>query len=170
MNHSVGLWTVVMWITELGRTIGHIGSRPMKRVLQLVILIMGVLLAAQPLLACTSCMPQGESCASSCCSEMGGMSVMPGMAGMPMSAACRSAMQTLPVESGCGQHVASIASLPRSFAAPVLHNQARLRGGAPSLGVVLLPASSIAGPGLQGATECAPGATAQRARFQILRI
>ena len=159
-----------MWITELGRTIGHIGSRPMKRVLQLVILIMGVLLAAQPLLACTTCMQQGEGCGSNCCSEMGGMTAMPGMAGMPMSAACRSAMQTVPVESGCGQPVSSIALLPRSAVAPVLHNQARLRGGAPSLGVVLLSALLNAKPGLQSAVDCSPGATAQRGRFKILRI
>jgi len=156
-----------MRITDWERPISHIDRRPMKRVLQLAVLIMGTLLAAQPLLACTSCMQQADGCASNCCSGAGGMAPMPGM---QMSAACQAAMQTLPQQSGCGQPTSSVAEFPRFLATLALPTQSKIRGLALLVGSVPIPLQLDSSLGLQNSFHCSLVAPTPKPLFQILRI
>lgn len=118
----------MMYVTLRSWGMAHILIKPMKRILQFVVLVVVVLLAAQPLSACTFCMQSSENCAPACCSTMSGMGGMSDMSSVQAIRACMASMDSTPVDSGCDQAASSMAFLPRTAATLAPQQQSRVSG------------------------------------------
>ncbi len=120
----------------------------MKRLVQFVVLLTVVLLAAQPALGYLSCSQgscSGSACPAACCGDMPGMGHD---ASMDASMNCSTTMEALPASSGCGQPSPSMAAITREA---LLAGQAVEPGGPTgflALSVFAPPASARAGGGL----------------------
>jgi hypothetical protein len=119
----------------------------MKRLVQFVVLLTVVLLAAQPALGYLSCSQgscAGGACPAACCGNMPGMGHG---ASMSTSMNCSTTMEALPASSGCAQPLPSVAAITREA---LLAGPAAEPGGTTgslALSVFTPPASARAGGG-----------------------
>jgi hypothetical protein len=139
----------------------------MKGLAQLVVLVVMALLAGQPLLACTSCVQQGDGCAPVCCTAMSGMS---DAVSMQMSAGCQTSMAAAPAESGCGQPVASLASLPRTAEPLALQAQSKIDSHLQLMRDVPFPAHLPADLATRWSNEPITVSSSRNILFQVFRI
>ena len=141
----------------------------MKRVAQFVVMVVVALLLGQPLSACTSCVEQGDGCASVCCTAMSGMGGMDS-ASMQMSASCQTSMAAAPAESGCGQPAASLASLPRTAEPLALQAQSKIGSPLQLMMDVPFPAHLPAEVATRWSNEPITVSSSRNILFQVFRI
>lgn len=139
----------------------------MKRLAQLVVLVVMALLAGQPLLACTSCVQQGDGCAPVCCTAMSGMS---DAVSMQMSASCQTSMAAAPAELGCGQPGAWLASLPRTAEPLALQAQSKIGSHLQLMRDVPFPAHLPADLATRWSNEPITVSSSRNILFQVFRI
>jgi hypothetical protein len=91
----------------------------MKRLVQFVVLVAAVLMAAQPAFGYLSCSQgacSGSVCPAACCGDMPDMPGMGHYASMHSAMSCNTMMEALPAGSGCGRPLPSVASITREAA------------------------------------------------------
>ena len=88
----------------------------MKRLVQFVVLLAAILMAAQPAFGYLSCSQgscSGSACPAACCGDMPDMPGMDHGASMHSGMSCSSMMEALPAGTGCGQPLPSMATITR---------------------------------------------------------